>query len=107
MRRVTEYLAVYLGLSILLGLVFLALSYPWLPSTPGQWLALCLLALPVQLLAEFIGNFLWNNPLAQSVDRSTSHRSLSLLRIGYGVFAVLACIGLAFAALHGWRLLMG
>lgn len=76
-----------------------------MPATRGQWLAIFLLALPVQLAGELVGNFMWNNRLAQSVDRATAHKSLSLLRIGYGVFAILGCIGLIFAALTGWHLL--
>ncbi|MFC5462086.1 hypothetical protein [Massilia niabensis] len=98
-------LTVYLGLSILLGLVFVVFSWPDLPSTPAQWMAVFLLALPVQLAGELVGNCLWNNRLARSVDQATAHQSLSLLRIGYGVFAILSCIGLAFTAIYGWRLL--
>ena len=105
MRKVGRLLADYLILSALLGLVGVAFSYPELPSTPGQWLAIFVLALPLQLAGELVGHGLWNNRLARSVEGATAHKSLSLLRIGYGVFAIVFCIGLAIAVLYGWHVL--
>jgi hypothetical protein len=105
MRNLFRALGVYLGLSTALLLGFVAISWPELPSTAAQWLAVFLLALPVQLAGEWVGGGLWNNKLAQSVDRATEHTSFSLLRIGYGVGAILLCIGLGFATLYGWHLL--
>lgn len=103
-RKLARFLAVYLGLSAFLGGVFVVLSWPNLPSTQAQWLAAFLLALPIQIAGELLGSCLWENKLARFVDDATAHKSLSLLRIGYGVFALLLFIGVIFAAAYGWRL---
>jgi hypothetical protein len=105
MRAILRFLVGYLGLSLFLGLLWLASSFPDLPSSPKQWLWLFLLALPLQLAAELTGQILWNNRVARRVERQTQDKSLSLLRIGYGLACMLSALGVLAAAVYGWHLL--
>lgn len=103
MRRIITFIAIYLGLSVLIGLAGLVFSYPRFPGSPAQWACLFLLPLPAMIVLETIGTWIWTNSLAQRVDYRTRDRSLSLLRIVYGVVMVSACILLALAGAWAWQ----
>lgn len=94
----------YLALSLVLGLIGLAAAYPEIPSTPLAWIALFALAVPVWLAAEFCGHLLWKNRVARFVDEATKTQSFSLVRIAYGVLAILLAIGLVAGAIYGWEM---
>jgi hypothetical protein len=103
MRAAIKFIGLYIGLSVFLGLTWAVFSYPDLPSTGTQWLMVFLLALPLQLAGEFLGELLWNNKLSRFVDRKTAAASLSFVRILYGVLLMLLLIGLGWGASYGWE----
>jgi hypothetical protein len=104
MQKLIRIVGTYLASSLVLGLMGLAQSYPLLPSTPLEWAALFLLALPVCLAAEMFGRVLWNNRIARFVDDATREQSFSPARIAYGVLAILLLAGLVFGAVYGWEI---
>lgn len=95
----------YVALSVLLGLIWVASTYPDIPATAGQWLWILALALPLQIAGEFLGERLWNNKVTRQMERKTAAKSFSLLRIAYGVIYFLFFIGLLLAAGYGWQAL--
>jgi hypothetical protein len=102
MRRAIKFVAVYLCLSFVFGLLWIVFSYPKLPSSPTQWIGVFLLALPMQIAGELIGDLLWNNKVTRLVEQKTGERSFSVLRIAYGILFVLLLVGLVFAATFAW-----
>ena len=100
-----RFAAMYLVCSVLLGCIWLVLSYPDRPSSPVGWACLLLLALPVHLVVELIARQCWDNPLTQRVESASRHKPLSLLRIGYGLIMLLLISGLFVAAGYAWMLL--
>jgi hypothetical protein len=104
MRKPIRIVGAYLALSLVIGLIGLVELYPDPPSTPLAWIALFLFALPLWIAGEALGHFLWNNRIARFVDDATSEKSFSLLRLAYGVLAVLLSIGLVAVALYGWNM---
>lgn len=105
MRAIAKFIATYVLISVAIGLVWLATSYPDIPSTPQGYLWILGLALPLQIAAEFAGSVLWNNRLARSVEQRTAGREFSMLRICYGLLHFALVAGLLFAAYFGWQLL--
>lgn len=92
-RRIASLLrfaAIYLALSACFALLYLVSSYPELPGSPAEWVAVFVLALPAWLFFEWLGERLWHNPLTRIVDERTAGWRLSLLRIAYGVVLGLA-----------------
>jgi len=105
MRNAIRLLLIYLAVSIVLGLMWAVQSYPDLPGGASGWLTIFALALPLQVLLEFVGGRLWNNRATRLVEQTTASRSFSLLRIAYGVLLMLAISGLLVGAAYGWRML--
>lgn len=105
MKTFIKYTGIYVGLSVLLGLVWVMLSYPDIPSTPGEWLWILILAIPLQLASEFISERVWNNKATRLVKQKTATRSLSIVRICYGVILLLTLIGFVLGAVYGWHML--
>ena len=72
-----------------------------------EWLWLFLLALPITLVFELIGTFIWQNPLAKSIEKRTENSELSFIRILYGLFflLLLAAILIGVSYLAGINLL--
>jgi hypothetical protein len=105
MRTALRLLAVYLGLSLFLGLLWLASLFPNLPTSPAKWLLVFVLALPLQLVGELVGHVLSNSRLARQVEQKTQGKSVSLLRIAYAIVCILSVLGLMWAAVHAWSLL--
>lgn len=103
MRTAIRFVGIYIGLSVFLGLMSAVFSYPDVPSTGSQWLAIFLLALPFQLAGEVLGALLWNNKVSRFVEGKTAAASFSFVRILYGVLLLLLLIGLGWAASYGWQ----
>ncbi len=101
MRRLLQFLAMYVGTSIALALLWLLLSFPKHPTSAAGWAWLLFLALPVQLGAEFVGDLLWKNNVAQAIEMKTQQQPFSWLRIAYGVLHFCLIIG-ALLALVFW-----
>lgn len=95
----------YVGLSVVIGLTWVLFSYPDTPSTALQWLCVFVLALPIQLAGEFVGELFWNSKATRFVEQKTAAKSFSLFRICYGVVLVLLGTGLFLGAGYGWDVL--
>ena len=67
MHKLIRIVGTYLSFSLVIGLFGLAQLYPEIPSTPLQWPALFLFALPVYLAAELIGHLLWKNRIEEQL----------------------------------------
>ena len=94
MHGMLKCVATYLALSppaALLGLLYI---YLHLPTTETGWGLIYLIALPVTLLGERIGERAWRNPFANAISAQTSKRSLSGLRILYTLVVMLVAFGL-------------
>lgn len=105
MRKILKLIGCYIGLSVFIGLMWVAVSYPVIPSTLDQWLWVFVLALPLQLAGEFVANLLWRNKLTRLVEQKTSATPFSLVRILYGVLFLLLSIGALLGAAQGWHVL--
>ena len=81
----------------------LIFAFPHYPKTLVGWAAFFLLALPVTLVGEVVGEGLWRNRVAQVVERRTEGKSFSWLRIAYGFVTMLAL----FAVVLGLALFFG
>lgn len=103
MRKTGTFIGIYLGGSVLTGLAGLVLCYPRFPSSAAQWAGLFLLPLPAMIVLEAIGTWIWSNPFAQRIDSFTRNKSLSFLRIAYGVLMMSGCIALALAGAWAWQ----
>ena len=103
MRTALRLVLAYLGIALIPGLMWAIQSYPDLPGTAPEWLTIFALALPAQLLLEFVGERVWNNKATRFVEQTTAASSFSLLRIAYGILLALAVMGLLFGAAQVWR----
>jgi hypothetical protein len=103
MSALVKFVASYVGLSIFLGVIWAVSLYPDLPSTAAQWFFIFVLALPLQLVLELAGHFVWNNRATHSIEERTAHKSISLLRIVYGLVLLLLCAGVLAGAGWAWR----
>ena len=102
MRNILRFIAYYLASSAIATLCWLILSYPDLPSSPGQWALLFAIALPIQVAAEFIGRIFTENKVARYVERKTEAQPLSLLRITFFLIVSLLFIAIMSGAAHLW-----
>lgn len=105
MRTTIKFVSIYIGLSVFLVLIWAIFSYPNIPSTPSAWLWAFLLALPLQLAFEFIGELVSNNKATRCVEQKTAEQSFSLVRILYGLILFLMFAGLVIGAGYGWHML--
>ena len=102
MRTAIKFVGIYIGLSLVLGLMWVVASYPHIPSTSSEWLWVLVLALPLQLAGEFLGELLRENRVTRFVEQRTAAKSLSVVRIFYLLLLFLLCAGLLLAASYGW-----
>jgi hypothetical protein len=107
MRTALKVLAIYMGLSVFLVLLWLGLGGGELPATATQWLWLLVLAVPLQLLGELIGHGLWNNRAARFVEQKTANKGLSVFRMLYAFLVILFFCGALVGASYLWSLLKG
>lgn len=105
MRTALKVLAIYVGLSVFLVLLWLGLGAGELPATATQWLWLLVLAVPLQLAGELIGQGLWNNRATRFVEQKTAGKRLSALRMLYAFLMILFFGGAILAASYLWDLL--
>ena len=105
--RVLKVLAIYVGLSVFLVLLWLGLNAGVLPATATEWLWLLVLAVPLQLAGEFISHSLWSNRITNFVERRTAGKRLSVLRMLYAFLMILFFYGVILGAPHVWDLLKG
>jgi hypothetical protein len=105
MRTTIKFVGIYIGLSVFLVLMWAIFSYPNAPSTPSGWLWAFLLAIPLQLAFEFLGELVSKNKATRFVEQKTAEQSFSLVRILYGVVLFLVFAGLVIGAGYGWHML--
>lgn len=84
-------------LAAIAGFGMLLSVFPRHPQTFKGWVWLFVLALPITLLGEFLGDRLWKNRLAQTIEQRTANQTLSLLRIAYGLAVMLFVLVAAFS----------
>ncbi len=105
MRTVLKVLAIYVGLSVFLVLLWLGLGTGHLPATATHWLWLLVLAVPLQLAGELIGEGLRNNRATRFVEHKTAGKRLSVLRMLYAFLMILFFCGAILGARYVWHLL--
>ncbi len=74
----------------------LIVAFPSHPKSLLGWFAFFILALPVTLLGEVIGEGLWQNRLARRIEEKTAGQSFSWWRITYGFVAMLLVFAVAW-----------
>jgi di/tricarboxylate transporter len=97
MARLLKIIAAYILLSAIAAVGVLIGIFPKHPTTIGGWCLLLVLALPIIIVGELIGEALWRNRLAQAIEAKTKERSLSALRIIYALMVMLLLFSLVFA----------
>lgn len=107
MLTVLKLLAAYVGLSVVLVMLWLGLSAGKLPATAAQWLCLLVLAIPLHVVGELTGHCLWNNRAARFVEQKTAGERLSVFRMVYAFLTILIFFGGIVAAPYVWSLLKG
>jgi hypothetical protein len=93
MRRILKFLGWYIGLSTIAALGWLILSFPNYPHSLEGWSWLFLIALPITIIGEFIGEIVSRNPVTQYVENRTSTNSFSLQRIFFHFIVMLLLFG--------------
>ena len=107
MRTVLKAMAIYVGVSIFLVLLWLVLGAADVPTTATQWLWLLVLAVPLYLVGELLGHGLWHNRAARFVEKKTAGKRLSVLRMLYAFLVLLFVCGVMVGASYFWDLLKG
>jgi uncharacterized membrane protein len=97
MPGIIKLFLLYIGMSIVAALGWLILSYPSIPSTPSEWGILFLVALPLTIVFELIGERVNKNPINNAIETKTRHKKFSWLRILYGVFEILIVLFIIWA----------
>jgi polyferredoxin len=97
MARLLKIIVTYIALSAIAAVFVLIGLFPWHPTTADGWGLFLVLALPLTIVCELIGEALWRNRLAQAVEEKTKERSLSGLRILYALVVMLLLFSLVFA----------
>jgi hypothetical protein len=97
MTRLLRFVAIYLLVAGAAALLLLIPLWPWRSSSPQGWALYAILALPIMIAGEWIGDKVLHNRLSRAVDRATRQRQFSWFRIGYLIALTLALIGLALA----------
>jgi len=92
MQAVLKFIGGYLVLSTAAALVWLLWSFPNYPKSFSGWLWLFGLALPLQIVLEFIGELLWNNKATRAIELKTADHAFSWVRIAYGLFFIVVII---------------
>ena len=105
LRRILTFLGIYVVCSA--GATFLLLLnwFPYHPHSLSGWLVLFVVAVPVTVVGEGIGKFLFSNPVARAIDAKTEGRSFSWLRISFMLIAMLLFSALVLVILHWLGLL--
>lgn len=100
MTRLARISAVYVGLSVIAAVGVLVGVFPKHPTTLNGWLLLLVLALPLTIAGELVGEMIWRNRLARAIESNTKGQSLSGFRMLYALVAMLLMFGLGFMIGH-------
>jgi hypothetical protein len=96
---VLRFIGIYLALALVVGVLALLQLWPWQPKTVVGWGALLILALPVTVAGEWIGQRIFNRRMSDSLGASAEPGSIAWMRVAYGV-AVVAAIAAAVGAIY-------
>ena len=105
MLAALKVLAVYIGLSVFLVVLWLGLGSGELPATATHWFWLLVLAVPLQLVGECIGHSLANNSAARFIEQKTAGKRLSAIRMLYVFLIILFFTGIIAGASSVWNVL--
>jgi hypothetical protein len=94
---------VYLILSALLTAALLLGMFPKYPETLIDWMLLFLLAIPIVLVGELLGEFLFRNRLTKAVEHRTQATPFSWLRILYVLGVTITAIATVLLIATAWR----
>jgi hypothetical protein len=100
MARLLRIAGIYLGLSVIAALGIVIGVFPKHPTTLNGWLLLLVLALPLTIAGEMLGEAVWRNKLADAVRDNTRGQSLSALRMVYALVAGLLLFAIVTAVGH-------
>jgi hypothetical protein len=100
--RLLRILCTYLLVAATAVVLLLIDLWPWRPSSRFGWLVLALLALPILIAGDWVGDKLLGNPVSHAVDRSTARIELSWLRVAYLLTLVLVLIVTALLFGYFW-----
>ncbi|WP_092393230.1 hypothetical protein [Collimonas sp. OK412] len=101
MYRIIKFIGWYIALSVAAILGMLVLAFPDYPNTQSGWLWFFVLALPVTLVGDLIGEFTFRNRVAQAILEKSQGKAFSSLRILYGLIAMLILFGIVWTlAMH-------
>ena len=92
----------YLLVALVAAGLLLVNVWPWHPVSWRAWLLFVVLAPPVLIAGEWIGEKMLTNPLSRSVDRATARNSFSWLRIAYLLTVVVLVLGVVSMVRHLW-----
>ena len=101
MERLLTFVVLYLAVSTVAVLALLVGVFPYHPKTITGWALLFVLALPLTLAGELVGEFFWGNRITQAIAARSSGSSLSLLRLGYA-FAVMLLFFVLALGVQSW-----
>lgn len=100
MPGIIKLFLLYIGMSFVAALGWLILSYPNIPSTPSEWGILFLVALPLTIVFELIGERANKNPINNAIETRTRKKEFSWLRILYGVFEILVVLAIIWTGFY-------
>jgi hypothetical protein len=98
--RWLRFSGIYLIAALFAVGVLLINLWPWHPRSWQAWLLFVVLAPPLLLAGELLGEAALHNPVADAVGRATSRKTFSWMRVTYGVTAALTLTGTALLAAH-------
>ncbi len=105
MRTILKIVAIYLGLSFILVLIWTVFSYPNIATDPVEWLWLFALAIPIQMAGEFAGQLFFNNRFTRALELRTAGQRFSWLRVGFGLVMIPAALFAIAVLAHAWAIL--
>ena len=100
MSRLAKMIALYIGLSVIAAIGVLIGVFPKHPTTVNGWMLLLVLALPLTIAGELVGEVIWRNRLARAIETNTKDQSLSGLRMLYALIAMLLVFALVLGVGH-------
>jgi hypothetical protein len=89
MKRLLRFTGGYLLLNLFI-VGFLILFNGVRPTTTTGWIILFVIALPLWVLAEWVGEKLTSKPVSRSID--DSDKQVSILRMMYLLGAMIVCV---------------
>jgi len=92
-----SFLSIYLAVSLVIAVGCLIICYPWHPITVIGWILLFLLATPVTLIGQYIGELLTSDKISNKIDPSkslvSSERIVYLLIVSIAFICLIALLG--------------